>query len=73
MAADGTVFGCVYLPTLVLANHTRLIVHGRCYTDAQANMSSECGGFHVSAGLPVRAGVPADLGDINLCQKHSDE
>eukprot|EP01051_Picozoa_sp_SAG22_P010511 SAG22_NODE_950_length_6352_cov_23.892212_6_plen_558_part_00 len=81
MAADGTVFGCVYLPTMVLANETRLIVHGRCYTDAQANMSTECGGYHVSAaGRSLRAKIdsaedlaPIELGPINLCQKHSDE
>ena len=35
-AADGTVFACTYLPTLVLANDTRLIAHGRCYTARQA-------------------------------------
>jgi hypothetical protein len=80
-AADGTVYGCVYLPTMVLANETRLIVHGRCYTDAQAKMSTECGGYHVSAAgrsLLAESDRAADLGTVDLgpitlCQKHSDE
>lgn len=77
-AADGTVFACTYLPTLVLANDTRLIAHGRCYTARQAAMSSECGGFHVSAtargsAAAADAASPVALGPVNLCQKHSDD
>eukprot|EP01045_Picozoa_sp_COSAG04_P047692 COSAG04_NODE_17932_length_455_cov_1.570225_1_plen_138_part_01 len=75
-AADGTVFACTYLPTLVLANRTRLIAHGRCYTEAQARA---CGGYHVDVlaargalRRDVRATAPP-LGPINLCQKHSDD
>ncbi len=76
-AADGTVFACTYLPTLVLANNTRLIAHGRCYTARQAAMSSECSGFHVSAtrgdAAIAAAASSAALGPVNLCQKHSDD
>ena len=74
-AADGSVFACTYLPTLVLANNTRLIAHGRCYTARQAAMSTECGGFHVSGWLDADAAAAAapDLGPVNLCQKHSDD
>jgi hypothetical protein len=73
-AADGTVFACTYLPTMVLANGTRLIVHGRCYTQRQAAMSRVCGGFHVSAAasFSLAAARSTPLGPINLCQKHSD-
>ena len=75
VAADGTVFACTYLPTLVLANRTRLIAHGRCYTEAQAKA---CGGYHVDVAArgalrrDVRGTAPP-LGPINLCQKHSDD
>eukprot|EP01043_Picozoa_sp_COSAG02_P047844 COSAG02_NODE_4630_length_5147_cov_1.750594_3_plen_131_part_00 len=76
-AADGTVFACTYLPTLVLANDTRLIAHGRCYTARQAAMSSVCGGFHLVAtrggAAAVAAASPVALGPVNLCQKHSDD
>jgi hypothetical protein len=62
------------LPTLVLANATRLIAHGRCYTEKQAAMSTECGGFHVSSKrLAADDGARPDLGPVNLCQKHSDD
>jgi hypothetical protein len=39
-AEDGTIFACTYLPTLVTANHTRLIAHGSCST------GKGCDGFH---------------------------
>ena len=58
-AADGSVFACTYLPTLVLANDTRLIAHGRCYTARQAAMSTECGGFHVDVSGRLDAGLDA--------------
>jgi hypothetical protein len=78
-ADDGPLSDCVChmlsdLPTLVLANATRLIAHGRCYTEKQAAMSTECGGFHVSSKrLAADDGARPDLGPVNLCQKHSDD
>jgi hypothetical protein len=51
--ANGTVYQCVYLPTLVLANHTRLIAHGSCGTQPHS-----CNGLHIQS----RAAAAADDG-----------
>eukprot|EP01051_Picozoa_sp_SAG22_P002215 SAG22_NODE_98_length_20720_cov_17.226662_2_plen_1113_part_00 len=62
--ADGTVFACTYIPTLVLANETTLIAHGACSTRPEC-----CNGLHAS-GLPRRAcGNP--IYDGTICQKQS--
>jgi hypothetical protein len=64
-AEDGTVFFCTYLPTIVLANHSRLIAHGSC-----ARIGEDCNGLHVAS----RAGLGANPGTERLlCQKHSDD
>ena len=79
-AEDGAVFACIYLPTLVMANHTRLIAHGSCATQARY-----CDGFHVSAASRSRAyaGRGKELVGVGegdnpiiegkVCQKHSDD
>lgn len=73
--AEGTVYICIYLPTLVLANHTRLIAHGSCATSA-----SDCNGLHRAAEARALSepmlgsrsrGNPANAGLI--CQKISDD
>jgi len=83
-AQDGTVFACTYLPTLVTANHTRLIAHGSCATEARY-----CDGFHIAA-TRAHAGHGKELGagegdgdgagegdnpiyEGKICQKHSDD
>lgn len=77
--ADGTVYQCAYIPTLVLANHTRLIAHGSCGTEANS-----CNGLHIQRatfaesrldsddrGLP--RGTPGNpIQEGKICQKHSD-
>ena len=81
-AEDGTVFACTYIPTLVHANHSRLIAHGSCGTSP-----TDCNGFHLRA--QARAAVlrgealpPAPVGSTaagnpiaegRVCQKHSDD
>ena len=86
-AEDGTVFACTYLPTLVMANHTRLIAHGSCATDPKY-----CDGFHFQLDSssrspksfrrgqkePVGFGLDVGEGDNpiyegKVCQKHSDD
>jgi hypothetical protein len=78
--ANGTVYQCAYIPTLVLANHTRLIAHGSCGTEANS-----CNGLHVQQsartgtlespderGLPH--GTPGNpIQEGKICQKHSDD
>jgi hypothetical protein len=73
--ANGTVYACTYLPTLVLANHTRLIAHGSCGVKDES-----CGGFH--HGPPHGAFVEANprnplsgnpISEGMICQKHSDD
>ena len=74
--AEGTVFACTYIPTLVFANHSRLIAHGSCSTEP-----ADCNGFHVDSKARVGALV-APLGAREggnpiirgmVCQKHSDD
>ena len=80
-AEDGTVFACTYLPTLVTANHTRLVAHGSCATEARY-----CDGLHLAASrsrshtghgkVLVGAGVGEGDNPIyegKICQKHSDD
>jgi hypothetical protein len=78
-AEDGMVFACSYLPTLVTANHTRLIAHASCATNRRY-----CDGFHVDASRShaghVGVGVGVGVGDGDnpiiegkICQKHSDD
>lgn len=67
--ANGTVYPCTYIPSLVLANHSRLIAFGSCATNAK-----NCNGLH----LKSRSQVPLGLGgnpivENRLCQKHSDD
>jgi hypothetical protein len=80
--ANGTVYQCAYIPTLVLANHTRLIAHGNCGTEANS-----CNGLHIqqsraaSASATLEAGAhglpPGTPGNPiqegKICQKHSDD
>jgi hypothetical protein len=71
---NGTVYACTYLPTLVLANRTRLIAHGSCGVKDES-----CGGFHHGpphgafgrSQRPPLGGNPITEGMI--CQKHSDD
>ena len=87
-AEDGMIFACTYLPTLVMANHTRLIAHGSCATEARY-----CDGFHfqmsdalsppyAGRGGKVLAGGGGGGGrgvgdnpiyEGKICQKHSDD
>lgn len=76
-AADGTVIACSYLPTLVTANHTRLIAHASCATNRRY-----CDGFHVDASRSHtgHGQVGDGVGDGDnpiiegkICQKHSDD
>ena len=70
--ASGTVFACTYLPTLVMANHSRLVAHGNC-----ARKAVNCNGIH-SAGSGYQMHSPMGLVRTNpnveglICQKHSD-
>ena len=81
--ANGTVYQCAYIPTLVLANHSRLIAHGSCGTEANS-----CNGLHIQqtraaaaaatlaggrvGGLP--RGTPGNpIQEGKICQKHSDD
>jgi hypothetical protein len=72
--AQGTVIACTYIPTLVFANHSRLIAHGSCTTEP-----GDCNGFHVDEARGGRAvaararegGNPVVRGMV--CQKHSDD
>ena len=75
--AEGTVFACTYIPTLVFANHSRLIAHGSCSTEP-----ADCNGFHVSVDSSARVGALTPLGAREggnpivrgmVCQKHSDD
>ena len=81
--ANGTVYQCAYIPTLVLANHTRLIAHGSCGTEANS-----CNGLHVQQFRAARAaatlespderglprGTPGNpIQEGKICQKHSDD
>jgi hypothetical protein len=74
VSADGIVFACTYLPTLVRAGDHRLIAHGSCATDAKL-----CNGFHAPRpAAPVAPWAPPALGtnpisEGLLCQKHSDD
>ena len=75
--AEGTVFACTYIPTLVFANHSRLIAHGSCSTEP-----ADCNGFHVDrdsarvgalvAPLSAREGGNPIIRGM-VCQKHSDD
>lgn len=69
---NGTVYACTYLPTLVMANNTRLIAHGNC-----ALKPSNCNGLHLdmeSAHLDStsRVGTNPNVEGL-ICQKHSDD
>ena len=73
--ANGTVYQCTYIPTLVLANHTRLIAHGSCGTEANS-----CNGLHLSASARLESGRGLPRGspgnpiqEGKICQKHSDD
>ena len=68
-ATNGVVYACTYIPTLVLANHTRLVAMGNCALDPK-----NCNGLHASAPSPA----PGLLGgnpvvENRLCAKHSDD
>jgi hypothetical protein len=81
---DGTVFACTYIPTLVYANHSRLIAHGSCGTSA-----TDCNGFHLraqarAAAFLQRTGSASSallgstatgnpIAEGKVCQKHSDD
>ena len=56
-AEDGMVFACIYLPTLVTANHTRLIAHGSCATEVRY-----CDGLHVDAPRVRWSGIAGGRG-----------
>ena len=75
--AEGTVFACTYIPTLVFANHSRLIAHGSCSTEP-----ADCNGFHVADSKARVGALVAPLGAREggnpiirgmVCQKHSDD
>ena len=72
--SNGTVFACTYLPTLVLANRTRLVAHGNC-----ALKAANCNGLHSpSPARPTGSAVPGAVGtnpntEGLICQKHSDD
>ena len=73
--AEGTVFACTYIPTLVFANHSRLIAHGSCSTEP-----ADCNGFHVDSEARVGALTPLSAREGGnpivrgmVCQKHSDD
>jgi hypothetical protein len=80
--ANGTVYQCAYIPTLVLANHTRLIAHGNCGTEANS-----CNGLHIQQSRAAAAAATLEAGarglppgtpgnpiqEGKICQKHSDD
>ena len=68
--AEGTVYACSYLPTVVLANHTRLIAHGNCATTVE-----NCNGLHLaSRGVGGTSGLRTNPNvEGKICQKHSDD
>ena len=63
--AHGNVYPCTYLPTIVLANHTRLIAHGSC-----ARKAEHCNGLHAKHGHHLSTNPNYEH---LLCQKHSDD
>jgi hypothetical protein len=71
--ANGTVFACTYLPTLVMANRSRLVAHGNC-----ARKAANCNGLH-TADPGYQQHSPTRLVRTNpnveglICQKHSDD
>ena len=65
--ANGTVYPCTYIPTLVLANHSRLIAHGSC-----ALKKSDCNGLHLMSRSRGHLGGNPNSENL-LCQKHSDD
>ena len=74
--ANGTAYPCAYLPTLVLANNTRLIAHTNCVHEDHA---ADCNGFHAprpASGGDNRLGLGAGANpnaEGLICQKHSDD
>jgi len=66
--ANGTVYACTLLPTLVLANNTRLIAHGSCGVRPQS-----CNGFHLNTPSMFTPSPGNPIFEGNICQKHSDD
>jgi len=67
---NGTIYPCTYIPTLVLANHSRLIAHGSC-----ALSEKDCNGLHLASRERNSNGLLGGNpnGERLLCQKHSDD
>lgn len=80
---EGVVYPCTYIPTLCLANGTRLVAHGMCATNPRIcnhvhlsrlrSTSSGGGAAGIVAAAQGAAAAGAGAQWAGFCQKHSDD